>query len=120
MPNLPASTRPYRVGMWAFLGFALPLLVLAFAGLKGIVPHPIGVAALSAFFACLLLALLFGLRMRRAAMEVRNRSAGGAMLVMLAGMLKEHDDATLERIAARDGPAADAARLLLEKRRSQA
>lgn len=117
MSNLPASTRPYRVGMWVFLGFSLPLLVLAFVGLKGLVPHAIGVAALGAFFACLLLALLFGLLTRRTAVEERDRSAGGAMLVMMAGMLKEQDDATLERIAGQDGPAAEAARLLLEKRR---
>ncbi len=117
MSNLPASTRPYRVGMWVFLALGLPLLALAFAGLKGIVPHAVGFAGLAGFFVCLFMALLFGMRMRRLAMEERERNAGSAMLVMMAGMLKEQDDATLERIARQGGPAGEAASLLLQRRR---
>jgi hypothetical protein len=116
MSNLSASARPYRVGMWVFLGFGLPLLALAIMGLRGTVPHAVGIASLTGFFACILLALLCGLRMRRAAIEERERMARGTMLVMMAGMLKEQDDATLERIAEKGGPAGEAAQLLLERR----
>jgi hypothetical protein len=116
--NLPASARPYRVGLWMFVGLAVPLLALAFLGLKGTVPQFIGVAALTGFFTCLLLALFFGLRVRRLAMEERDRVAGSTMLVLMAGMLKDQDDATLERIADKEGPAGEAAWMLLERRRS--
>jgi hypothetical protein len=39
------------------------------------------------------------------------------MLVMMASMLKEESDEVLERIAAQEGPAGDAASMTLQKRK---
>ena len=116
---LPDSARPYRIGMWVFLVLGLPLLALALAGLKRLVAPAMGALGITGFFACILMALLFGLRTRRATMEDRARIAASGLLVMMAGKLKQQDDATLESIAAKGGPAGDAATLLLENRKSK-
>ena len=113
---LPDSARPYRIGMWVFLVLGLPLLTLALAGLKRLVAPAVGALGITGFFACILMALLFGLRARRATMEDRARTAASGLLIMMAGMLKQQDDATLESIAAKGGPAGDAAALLLQNR----
>jgi Na+/proline symporter len=115
---LPDSARPYRAGMWVLLVLGLALLALALAGLKRVVPPAVGALGITGFFACILMALLFGLRARRATMEDRTRTAATGLLVMMAGMLKQQDDATLESIAAKGGPAGAAAALLLEKRKA--
>ncbi len=111
--------RPYRIGTWTLLALSLPLLALAAAGLKGFVLPPVGVLGITGFFACILTALLFGLKARRATMEDRARNAAGSMLIMMAGMLKQQDDATLEGIAAKGGPAGEAAALLLQNRKTK-
>lgn len=116
---LPDSARPYRIGMWVFLVLGLPLIALALAGLKRLVPPAVGALGITGFFACIFVALLFGLRARRAALEDRERTAASGLLVMMAGMLKHQDDATLESIATKGGPAGDAAALLLQRRREQ-
>lgn len=116
MPQLSDRARPYRLGMWVLLGLGLPLLALAAAGLKGLVPAAVGALGITGFFACILTALLFGLQARRISMEDRARNAAGSMLVMVAGMLNKEDDTTLERIAASGGPAGEAAVLLLQNR----
>ena len=105
--------------MWVLLVLGLPLLGLAIAGLNRRVGPAVGMLGIAGFFACILSALLFGLRARRVAMEYRARNATGDMLVMMAGMLNREDDATLERIAAKGGPAGDAAALLLQNRKGE-
>src|SRR5262245_6365264 len=117
MAQLTTSARPYRIGTWVFLVLAIPLLALAFLGLKQVVSREVGVLAITGFFACILMALLFGMRSRRLALEERSRSAAGSMLVMMAGMLNQEDDTTLGKIAAKGGPAGEAAAMLLERRK---
>ena len=119
MAHLTDSARPYRIGTWVFLVLGLPLLGLAAGGLKRLVPTAVGVLGITGFFACILMALLFGLRARRIALEDRARNAAGSMLVMMAGMLNRQDDATLENLAAKGGPAGEAAALLLQNRKSR-
>lgn len=119
MSQLSSSARPYRIGTWVFLALGLPLLALATIGLKGLIAPAVGALAMTGFFACILMALLLGLRARRLAMEERARNAAGSMLVMMAGMLNQEDDATLERIAQKGGPAGEAAHLLLQRRLSE-
>jgi hypothetical protein len=106
--------------MWLFLGLGVALIAIAVSGLRGLVEPQVGVAAVTGFFPCLLLAVFFGLKSRRIAAEEREARSAGSMLVLIAGMLKQQDDATLERIAGTSGPAAEAAALLLENRRQKA
>jgi len=120
MPPVPSASRPYRLGTWVFLAISVPLLALAVVGLRGLVPRSVGLVSTAGFLCCLGLAALFGLTARRKTLENRERGSAGSMLLIMAGMLKQQDDATLERIAASHGPAAEAAALLLKTRRSNA
>jgi hypothetical protein len=103
--------------MWFFVISGVFLLVVALAGGLRIVPPTVGLISLVGFFFCVGCALLLGYQSRRVAMEDRQRGAAGTMLVLMAGMLKNEDDETLEKIAARGGPAGDAASMLLLNRR---
>ncbi len=104
--------------MWIFLVLGIPFLALALAGARRLVEPALGVLSLAAFFGCLLAAVVMGYQSRRLALEERQRSATSSMLVIMAGMLKDEDQASLERIAAQGGPAGTAASLILENRRS--
>ena len=103
--------------MWLFIVLAAALLILGFAGARGIVSHQVGLLSTGGFFFALACAILFGYRSRRVMLEDRERGSATTMLVMMAGMLKDQDDTALERIARAGGPAGEAAALLLERRR---
>jgi hypothetical protein len=103
--------------MWFFLVLAILLLAVAIAGARGVVPRMIGLISVGGFFFFLTCAVLLGYQARRAAIHDRDQGTASSMLVLMAGMLKDQDDATLERIAGAGGPAGEAASLLLERRR---
>ena len=105
--------------MWLFVILAILLLVLGLAGARGLIPETVGLVSVAGFFSCLLCAILLGYQSRQAALRDRQHHSASSMLVMMAGMLKEEDDETLERIAAKGGPAGDAASMLLQNRRSR-
>jgi hypothetical protein len=100
-----------------FILLSLGFLALGLAGARGTLPPQVGLLSLGGFFSCLVCAILLGYQSRKAVLADRSRDAATSMLVMMAGMLKEEDDSTLERIAAKGGPAADAASLILQRRR---
>jgi hypothetical protein len=103
--------------MWLFIVVGIAFLALGLAGARGLVAPEIGVLALGGFFFSLVCAILFGYQSRKAAIAARSRDAATSMLVMMAAMLKEENDETLERIAAKGGPAGDAASMILQRRR---
>lgn len=104
--------------MWFFVLLGIGLLAMSLAGARQIVPPEVGLISLAGFFLCLVCAILLGYQSRKAAMEDRAGHAATSMLVMMASMLKEESEETLERIAAQGGPAGDAASMLLQKRRA--
>ncbi len=104
------------MGLWVFLILALGFLATGLAGARGVLPREVGLLSLGGFFLCLLCALLLGYKARQAGLDGRTANTSHAMLVMMAGMLKDEDTATLQRIVASGGPAGDAARMLLQKR----
>jgi len=101
------------------LGAAAVCLALALAGTRGLIDPGLGQAALFAFFAALFGALWFGIAARRQALADREKEMGGLLIVTIAAQLGKQDDPTLERIAARGGPAGDAAAWILEGRRTR-
>ena len=103
--------------MWFFVIFGLAFIVLGLAGARGVVPAQVGILSLGGFFFCLVCALLLGYKSRQAALENRSVNSAPSMLVMMAGMLKDEEDATLERIVAKGGPAGEAASMILQKRK---
>jgi hypothetical protein len=105
--------------MWLFVIFGLAFAVLGLAGARGTLSPQVGILSLGGFSFCLICAILLGLRSRQAALEGRNLHSATSMLVLMASMLKDQDDKTLERIASKGGPAGDAAQMLLERRRAR-
>jgi hypothetical protein len=105
--------------MWLFVILGLAFIMVGLAGARGILPPTVGLLSVAGFFFFMLSAILLAYKSRKAALEDRTRNAATSMLVLMAGMLKEEDDETLERIAAKGGPAGDAARMLLEQRKNR-
>ena len=103
--------------MWFFVLLGLALLAAALAGARRVLPPAIGLICLAGFFFCLICAILLGYQSGKAAAEDRAGHAATSMLVMMASLLKEESDETLQRIADKGGPAGDAASMLLQKRR---
>lgn len=103
--------------MWFFILLGLAFLALALAGARGILPPVVGLLSLGGFFFCLICAILLGYQSRQIALAERSGYAATSMLVIMAGMLKDESDETLQRIADQGGPAGDAASMLLQKRR---
>ena len=103
--------------MWLFVIMGLAFLGLGFAGARGVFPPEVALLSLGGFFFSLVGVILFGYQSRKTALADRSRDAATSMLVMMAAMLKEENDETLERIAAKGGPAGDAASMILQRRR---
>ena len=91
-------------------------LAVAFAGVKGWVTRPLGMVSAGLFVVCLLLVAVIGWQRHRHTLVDREIAARGQMIVMIAARLKTQDDEELEAMAARGGPAGEAARLVLEGR----
>lgn len=106
--------------MWFFVIFGLALIGLGLAGARGMVPPQVGILSLGGFFLCLVCAILLGYKSRQVVLENRSVNSATSMLVMMAGMLKEEEDATLERIAGKGGPAGEAASMILQNRKNAA
>lgn len=106
------------MGMWLFALLGLAFLGAALAGARRLLPPTIGLLSLGGFFFCLACTILLGYQSRKSTLENRTGYAATSMMIMMASMLKEESDETLERIAEKGGPAGDAASLLLQKRRA--
>jgi len=106
--------------MWGMVVVGLPGLFVALLGAGRVVPVGIGIGSGAFFFSCLLLGALIGFRGQQQNRSRRDVEGRGAMIVMLAAHLKGEDDAVLEGIVAKGGPAAEAAAMLLERRRAPA
>lgn len=121
MPReLPAAAKQYRAAMWFFVLVALGVAVPAVQGIRGVIPAPIGFASGAISSVAFFLAARFGWRVRAAIVEDRERVAAHLSLVLLAGILKGRTDAELETLARKEDATAEAARLVLQRRRDDA
>ena len=114
---LSDAAREYRSAMWLLAGVAIVAYAVGYAGVKGAVPRLAGLIGLSLGVAATVVAFFFGLRAHRRALTDQEMSSQRTMIVLLAAELGSKDDATLESIKRRGGPAGDAAALILEGRR---
>jgi hypothetical protein len=114
---LSDAAREYRSAMWLLAGVAIVAYAVGYAGVKGAVPRLAGLIGLSLGVATTVVAFFFGLRAHRRALTDQEMSSQRTMIVLLAAELGSKDDATLESIKRRGGPAGDAAALILEGRR---
>jgi hypothetical protein len=120
MAELSEAARSLRLGMWLAAGVTVMALGVALAGARRWIPIEIGRAALPLVPAGLITALWLGLKARGRALADRDRESGQAMTMAMVGMLGRQDQATLERIRDRGGPAGDAAALILAGRAERA
>lgn len=116
MAELSAGARNYRALMWGMILLALVPLALFVAAVRDVVPRQMGLAALPLVFACLLTAVWMGWRGHQQALADRERVGRTTMIMTIAAQLGRQDDAALERIAAKSGPAAEAASWILAGR----
>jgi hypothetical protein len=107
--DLRASTRVAAL-------FSGGLLLATFAAFKGWLPPMLGPVFLPLFVASAIMAAWFGLRTHKRAIADREKESGRAMIVAIAAQLGRQDDASLERIQAKGGPAGEAAALILQGR----
>ena len=117
MSSLPR--RAYRFGMWGLVALGLPGLFAAFLGAQRIIPLPLGIAGGFTFLTCALLGALVGLQARRQMQLQRDRETYSTMLIILANQLRIQDEAVLQRIAGKGGPAGEAAEMVLQGRREK-
>ena len=117
--GLSQAAQEYRRWMWLALLLGIAGFVVGVGAIRGRVAPSLGTLGFIAGLGALGLAAWFGLQVRARTLADREREASGTLTVMLAAQLRDHDEATLESMARRGGPAAEAARLILQGRKER-
>jgi len=117
-PDTPLSeaARELRATTRFTVLLAAILLLATFAAAKGWLPPEIGAIVLPLFVASVLFAVWFGIKTHKRALADREMESGRAMIVALVAQLGRQDDASLERIRSKGGPAGEAAGMILQGR----
>jgi hypothetical protein len=121
-PTRKLSTRAHslRVLTRTLSFFAGLVALAAFGAAKGWLPKELTGSLLMLLLALLMAAAWSGLRTRQQALADRDRESGNAIFLAIAAQLGRQDDATLERIQSKGGPAAESAKMILTGRRARA
>lgn len=99
---------------------AAGMLFGVIAAVKGWILPAFGPPFLGLLVASSLTTVWFGIKAHKRALEDREKESGRAMIVAIAAQLGRQDDAALERIKARGGPAGEAAGMILMGRAEKA
>ncbi|HKV75989.1 MAG TPA: hypothetical protein VJN95_15830 [Gemmatimonadales bacterium] len=110
------SVGGYRLGMWLLFIVGLVNLAVAVRGLLHGANNLGGVFALAVFFVCIGGGAWLGFLGGRALRQARDQESRTDAILLLVSELGRQDDDTLNRIARQGGPAAEAARLVLQGR----
>jgi hypothetical protein len=116
---LSDASQQLRRQMWLVVMVGIGALGLAALGARGFIDPRLGITGGALAAVALAFAVVLGWQVRRQALADRELAGHRAMIVTMAAMLGQEDDATLERIAASKGTHADVARMLLEERRAR-
>ena len=117
--GLSQAAQEYRRSMWLAVLLGIAGFTVGIAAIRGNVAPTLGTLGFFVGMGALGLAAWFGLQVRARTLADREREASGTLTVMLAAQLRDRDEATLESMAQRGGPAGEAARLILEGRRER-
>jgi hypothetical protein len=117
---LSEAARGLRATTRLAVVLAALLLLATLAAARNWIPRELGSVALPLFLASVLTAIWFGVKAHRRALADREIESGRAMIVAIAAQLGRQDDASLERIKTRGGPAAEAAGMILQGRAEKA
>jgi hypothetical protein len=116
---LSESSREYRVAMRAVLGISVLAVFMSIASLRGMISPLLGRLAAVAAVSGIFYSIWLGLKSHRQALADREKESRRVMIVMLAAQLGKYDDAKLEELAAKRGPAGEAAKWILQGRREK-
>jgi hypothetical protein len=114
------TARSLRASARLALGLCLVSAAIAFGGMKGWLPPPIGLAFRPLALATAILSVWLGTKAHRRALADREMEGARAMIVVIAAQLGKQPDETLERIRVKGGPAGEAAGMILQGRREKA
>jgi len=112
----PASQ--YRAFLWLFTLTAAVMLWPALQGVKGTIPASMGMLSGLASVGCLFLGAYFGWKGAQIRIAERNRKADAVALITLAAFLRDKSEEDLQKAIAKEGPAGEAAALVIERRRT--
>src|SRR6478735_797565 len=107
----------YRGLLWLFTGVGLFCFYPAYLGGRGVVPPLYGLLAGIIAMLCLFTGAYFGWKGAQIRIADRAKKADAIALITLAAVLKDRDEAELLGVIAKGGPAAEAASLVLERRK---
>jgi hypothetical protein len=113
---LPEGARNYRTLMWILFVVGLGPVGIFWASVRGALPRELGISAVPLALGCFIAAAWMGWRGHQQALADRERAGHTAMILAIASQLGRQDDAALERMAAKGGPAGEAATWILAGR----
>ena len=108
----------YRALLYLCSIAGLVCFFVAYKGSKGAISKEMGVTLAVLGLVCFLTGAWYGWRGAKIRIEEREKKADALALVMLAAVLKDKSEEELQVAMTKGGPAGDAARLVLERRRS--
>ena len=108
----------YRVFLYLFTLVGLVCFYVAYKGAQGLFAPELGVTVAALGILCLLAGGWYGMKGARLRIAEREKKADAIALVTLAAFLKDKSEEELQAAVAKGGPAGEAARLVLERRRT--
>ena len=113
-----SSASKYRALLYLCSIAGLLCFFVAYKGSKGAISKEMGVTLAVLGLVCFITGAWYGWRGAKIRIEEREKKADALGLVMLAGVLKDKSEEELQLAIKKGGPAGDAARLVLERRRT--
>jgi hypothetical protein len=107
----------YRGLLRLFTGVGLFCFYPAYLGGRGVLPPTYGLMAGMVAVLCLFTGAYFGWKGAQIRIAERAKKADAIALITLAAVLKDRDEEELLGVIKKGGPAAEAARLVLERRK---
>ncbi|HEX7918188.1 MAG TPA: hypothetical protein VF454_02240 [Gemmatimonadales bacterium] len=108
----------YRALLYLCSIAGLLCFFVAYKGSKGALSKEMGVTLALLGLICFLTGAWYGWRGAKIRIEEREKKADALGLVMLAGVLKDKSEEELQLAMKKGGPAGEAARLVLERRKT--
>ena len=108
----------YRSLLWLFTGAGLLCFWPVVEGAKGRIPPTMGLLSGGIAVLCFLTGAYFGWQGAKLRIAEREKKADAVALITVAAFLKDKSEAELQAAASKGGPVGEAARLILERRRS--
>ena len=112
------SASQYRGLLWLFTGAGLLCFWPIFEGARGHIPPAMGLLSGGIAVLCFLTGAWFGWKGAKIRIAERELKADAVALIMMAATLKDREEGELLKVIAKGGPAAEAAKLILERRKT--